>query len=152
MEAVIAKTLNDKPTDATHWSTRSLAKSHGLSHTTVGRIWQAFRLQPHRQETFKRSTDARFVDKVRDIVGLYLNPPMKTVVLCVDEKSQLQASDRTQPILPMTSGLPERRTHDYLRTRHHHAVCSTRRRHRQSHRATAPSSSRHRVPEIPRTP
>lgn len=115
VEAVIAKTLNDKPADATHWSTRSLAKRHGLSHATVGRIWQAFRLQPHRQETFKLSTDALFVDKVRDIVGLYLNPPMKAVVLCVDEKSQIQALDRTQPILPMTPGLPERRTHDYLR-------------------------------------
>src|SRR5579885_763359 len=115
VEAVIAKTLNDKPADATHWSTRSLAKSHGLSHATVGRIWQAFRLQPHRPETFKLSTDALFVDKVRDIVGLYLNPQLKAVVLCVDEKSQIQALDRTQPILPMTPGLPERRTHDYLR-------------------------------------
>lgn len=115
VEAVIAKTLHDKPADATHWSTRSLAKSHGLSHATVGRIWQAFRLQPHRQETFKLSTDALFVDKVRDIVGLYLDPPLKAVVLCVDEKSQIQALDRTQPILPMTPGLPERRTHDYLR-------------------------------------
>jgi hypothetical protein len=88
-----AKTLHDKPMDATHWSTRSLAKSHGLSHATVGRIWQTFRLQPHRQETFKLSTDALFVDKVRDIVGLYLDPPIKAVVLCVDEKSQIQALD-----------------------------------------------------------
>ena len=115
VEAVITKTLHDKPVDATHWSTRSLARAHGLSHATVGRIWQAFRLQPHRQETFKLSTDALFVDKVRDIVGLYLNPPLKAVVLCVDEKSQIQALDRTQPILPMTPGLPERRTHDYMR-------------------------------------
>lgn len=115
VEAVIAKTLNDRPADATHWSTRSLAKSHGLSHATVGRIWQAFRLQPHRQETFRLSTDALSVDKVRDIVGLYLNPPIKAVVLCVDEKSRIQALDRTQPILPMTPGLPERRTHDCLR-------------------------------------
>lgn len=115
VEAVIAKTLHDKPKDATHWSTRSLARTHGLSHSTVARIWQAFRLHPHRQETFKLSTDALFVDKVRDIVGLYLNPPIKAIVLCVDEKSQIQALDRTQPILPMTPGLPERRTHDYLR-------------------------------------
>jgi len=115
VEAVIAKTLHEQPADATHWSTRSLARTHGLSHSTVARIWQAFRLQPHRQETFKLSTDALFVDKVRDIVGLYLNPPIKAVVLCVDEKSQIQALDRTQPILPMTPGLPERRTHDYLR-------------------------------------
>ncbi|ANX04017.1 IS630 family transposase [Immundisolibacter cernigliae] len=115
MEAIIAKTLQEKPADATHWSTRSLARSMKLSQASVSRIWRAFGLQPHRQETFKLSTDALFVDKVRDIVGLYLAPPMKAVVLCVDEKSQIQALDRTQPILPMTPGLPERRTHDYMR-------------------------------------
>ncbi|WP_029888901.1 IS630 family transposase [Polycyclovorans algicola] len=115
VEAVIAKTLQSKPVDATHWSTRALADHMKLSQSSVSRIWRAFGLQPHRQETFKLSTDALFVDKVRDIVGLYLAPPEKAVVLCVDEKSQIQALDRTQPILPMTPGLPERRTHDYMR-------------------------------------
>lgn len=115
VEAVIAKTLQEKPRDATHWSTRSLAKRMKLSQSSVARIWRAFGLQPHRQETFKLSADPLFIDKVRDIVGLYLAPPTKAVVLCVDEKSQIQALDRTQPILPMAPGLPERRTHDYLR-------------------------------------
>ncbi len=96
-------------------SARSMAREMGLSQTAVSRIWRAFGLQPHRQETFKLSTDPLFVDKVRDIVGLYLNPPVKAMVLCVDEKSQIQALDRTQPILPLAPGLPERRTHDYLR-------------------------------------
>jgi transposase len=115
VEAVIARTLQEKPGDATHWSTRTLAGRMKLSQSSVSRIWRAFGLQPHRQETFKLSTDALFVDKVRDIVGLYLAPPTKAVVLCVDEKSQIQALDRTQPILPMAAGLPERRTHDYMR-------------------------------------
>ena len=92
-----------------------MARKMGMSPTAIGRIWRAFGLQPHRQETFKLSTDALFVDKVRDIVGLYMSPPVNAVVLCVDEKSQIQALDRTQPILPMTVGLPERRTHDYMR-------------------------------------
>ncbi|NYT23999.1 IS630 family transposase [Alcaligenaceae bacterium] len=115
IEAVVTKTLEEKPADATQWSTRSMASAMGLSHATVARIWQAFGLQPHRQETFKLSSDPLFVDKVRDIIGLYLSPPMKAVVLCVDEKSQIQALDRTQPVLPMAPGLPERRTHDYMR-------------------------------------
>lgn len=115
VEAVIATTLHEKPVDATHWSTRSLARKMRLSQTAVSRIWRAFGLQPHRQETFKLSTDALFVDKVRDIVGLYLAPPTKAIVLCVDEKSQIQALDRTQPLLPMMPGVPERRTHDYVR-------------------------------------
>ena len=92
-----------------------MAREMGLSQTAVSRIWRAFGLQPHRQETFKLSTDPLFVDKVRDIVGLYLDPPLKAMVLCVDEKSQIQALDRTQPILPLAPGLPERRTHDYMR-------------------------------------
>lgn len=115
VDAVIARTLETVPRNATHWSTRSMACEMGLSQTAVSRIWRAFGLQPHRQETFKLSTDPLFVDKVRDIVGLYLAPPVKAMVLCVDEKSQIQALDRTQPILPLAPGLPERRTHDYMR-------------------------------------
>lgn len=115
VEALIAKTLHDKPADATHWSTRSMASTMGLSQTAVVRIWKAFGLQPHRTETFKLSTDPLFIEKVRDIVGLYLDPPVKAMVVCVDEKSQIQALDRTQPILPMMPGLPEKRTHDYMR-------------------------------------
>ena len=115
VEQVIAKTLHDKPRDATHWSSRTMAKASGLSQTAVIRIWRSFGLQPHRTETFKLSTDPLFIEKVRDIVGLYLNPPDRALVLCVDEKSQIQALDRTQPILPMMPGVPERRTHDYSR-------------------------------------
>ncbi len=115
VDTVIAKTLETVPKNATHWSTRNMARETGLSQTAVSRIWRAFGLQPHRQETFKLSTDPLFVDKVRDIVGLYLAPPTKALVLCVDEKSQIQALDRTQPILPLAPGIPERRTHDYMR-------------------------------------
>ena len=115
VEAVVARTLESVPTGATHWSTRTMAREMGMSQTAVLRIWRAFGLQPHRQETFKLSTDPFFVDKVRDIVGLYLDPPLKAMVLCVDEKSQIQALDRTQPMLPLAPGIPERRTHDYMR-------------------------------------
>ncbi len=115
VERVITKTLESMPEDATHWSTRSMAKASGLSRSSIGRIWRAFSLQPHRSETFKLSTDPLFVEKVRDIVGLYLNPPERALVLCVDEKSQMQALDRTQPLLPMRPGQVERRTHDYVR-------------------------------------
>ena len=115
VDAVIARTLESVPKNATHWSTRSMAREMGVSQTAVARIWRAFGLQPHRQETFKLSTDPLFVEKVRDIVGLYLDPPVRAMVLCVDEKSQIQALDRTQPILPLASGIPERRTHDYMR-------------------------------------
>lgn len=115
IERLIATTLNELPRDATHWSTRSLARKLKLSQSTVSRVWRAFGLQPHRTETFKLSTDPLFIDKVRDIVGLYLNPPTKALVLCVDEKSQIQALDRTQPILPLAPGVPQRRTHDYMR-------------------------------------
>ena len=115
VDAVIAKTLESVPANATHWSTRTMAREMALSQTAISRIWRAFGLQPHRQETFKLSTDPLFVDKVRDIVGLYLDPPLKAMVLCVDEKSQIQALDRTQPILPLAPGVAERRTHDYMR-------------------------------------
>jgi putative transposase len=112
---VIERTLHSKPKDATHWSIRSMAAESGLSHTTIRRIWNAFGLQPHRSETFKLSSDPLFVDKVHDIVGLYLSPPERAIVLCVDEKSQIQALDREQPVLPMMPGMPERRTHNYVR-------------------------------------
>ena len=115
VERVVAKTLHETPREATHWSSRMMAKSAGLSQTAVMRIWHAFGLQPHRTETFKLSTDPLFIEKVRDVVGLYLNPPDRALVLCVDEKSQIQALDRTQPLLPMMPGVPERRTHDYSR-------------------------------------
>lgn len=115
VERVITLTLESTPRDATHWSTRSMARATGMSQTAVSRIWRAFALQPHRTETFKLSTDPLFIDKVRDIVGLYLNPPDKALVLCVDEKSQIQALDRSQPVLPMRPGQAERRSHDYIR-------------------------------------
>ncbi len=115
VERLLRRTLESKPRAATHWSTRSMAEATGLSQTAVSRIWRAFALQPHRQDTFKLSRDPLFVEKVRDIVGLYLDPPDRAIVLCVDEKSQIQALDRTQPLLPMRPGLPERRTHDYVR-------------------------------------
>jgi transposase len=112
VEEVIVKTLESAPTDATHWSTRSMAREVGLTQSAVLRIWRAFGLQPHRQQAWKLSKDPLFIDKVRDVVGLYLNPPERAVVLCVDEKSQIQALDRTAPILPMLPGIPERATHD----------------------------------------
>jgi len=115
VEAVVVKTLESTPDNATHWSVRGMAEASGLTKSAVHRIWSAFALQPHRTETFKLSTDPLFVEKVRDIVGLYLNPPAKALVLCVDEKSQMQALHRTQPLLPMRPRQPERRTHDYVR-------------------------------------
>jgi transposase len=115
IEQVIVQTLESTPRGETHWRTRSLAQATGLSRMTISRIWQAFGLQPHRSETFKLSPDPLLIEKVRDIVGLYLNPPEHAVVFCVDEKSQIQALDRTQPLLPMRPGQVERRTHDYQR-------------------------------------
>lgn len=112
---LIDRTLCERPQGATHWSQRSMAKASGVSGATVGRVWRAFGLQPHRSETFKLSTDPLFAEKVRDIVGLYLAPPARALVLCVDEKSQVQALDRTQPLLPLRPGQVERRTHDYAR-------------------------------------
>jgi transposase len=111
----IRRTLETTPADATHWSLRSMARAVGHAPSTIHRIWRAFGLQPHRSETFKLSTDPLFVEKVRDIVGLYLAPPERAMVLCVDEKSQIQALDRSQPLLPMRPGQAERRSHDYTR-------------------------------------
>jgi transposase len=115
VEQVITKTLEEKPKAATHWSTRGMARAVGLSQSAIVRVWNAFGLKPHLSETFKLSTDPYFVEKVRDVVGLYMNPPAKAIVLSVDEKSQVQALDRTQPLLPMTPGQAERGTHDYVR-------------------------------------
>ena len=115
VEAVVVATLESTPKNATHWSRASMAKKSGLSSSTIGRIWKAFELKPHRSDGFKLSTDPLFVEKVYDVVGLYLNPPENAVVLCVDEKSQVQALARSQPVLPMMPGMPEKRTHDYQR-------------------------------------
>ncbi len=115
IEAVIVRTLESLPPDATHWSSRGMAKASGVSISSVQRIWRAFGLAPHRLETFKLSTDPDFVAKVRDVVGLYVSPPEHAIVLCVDEKSQIQALDRSQPMLPMRPGQPARRSHDYKR-------------------------------------
>jgi transposase len=115
VERLIVKTLEETPTDATHWSTRSMAKEVGMSQSAISRIWRAFGLKPHLVEDFKLSTDPQFIDKVRDIVGLYLNPPEAAVVLCVDEKTAVQALDRTAPILPLMPGVPQRQSHDYQR-------------------------------------
>jgi transposase len=115
VEQVVTQTLESMPDNSTHWSSRLMAKKIGLSQTAIVRIWHAFRLQPHRVENFKFSKDPQFVEKVRDIVGLYMNPPDRAIVLCVDEKSQVQALNRTQPILPLAPGVPARQSHDYER-------------------------------------
>jgi transposase len=115
VERIVVTTLEHKPSDATHWSTRSMAGSVGMSQSTVSRVWRAFGLKPHLIDSFKLSPDPQFIDKVHDIVGLYLNPPDAAVVICVDEKTQVQALDRSAPILPMLPGVPERQTHDYER-------------------------------------
>lgn len=147
--AVIERTLRSTPSDATHWSIRSMAGVTGFSHTTIRRIWNAFGLQPHRTETFKLSSDPLFVDKVRDIVGLYLSPPNRALVLSVDEKSQIQALDREQPVLPMMPGVPERRTHSYVPTRHNHVVCRSGCRLRLCHRQMLQAAPCHRIPGFP---
>ena len=115
VEAVIVKTLEEMPADATHWSTRTMAREMGMSQSAISRIWRAFGLKPHLVDSFKLSNDPQFIEKVRDIVGLYLNPPEAALVLCVDEKTQIQALHRTQPVFPMRPGVPERQSHDYVR-------------------------------------
>ncbi len=115
VEEIVARTLESTPENSTHWSTRKMAAASGVSRDSVSRIWRAFGLQPHRTETFRLSTDPFFVDKVRDVVGLYMSPPENALVLCVDEKSRMQALERSQPVLPMRPGKPERRSHDYCR-------------------------------------
>ena len=141
VEQVVIQTLESTPRGETHWSTRGLAKATGLSRMTISRIWHAFGLQPHRTDTFKLSPDPLLIDKVRDIVGLYMNPPDHALVLCVDEKTQIQALERSQPLLPMRPGQLERRTHDYrrhgttslfaaLELKTNHVIAQLKRRHR----------------------
>jgi transposase len=147
VERVIVKTLEEQPDDATHWSTRSMAAATGMSQSAVSRIWRAFGLKPHQSESFKLSPDPLFIDKVRDIVALYLNPPEAAVVLCVDEKSQIQALDRSAPVLPLMPGVPERRTHDYVRngTTNLYAALDV-----ASGRVIADMAARHRAEEFRR--
>ena len=149
IEEVVVATLERQPDDATHWSRASMAKESGLSKSTVGRIWKAFGLKPHLVDTFKISTDPQFIDKVRDVVGLYLDPPEKALVLCVDEKSQIQALDRSAPVLPMMPGLPERRTHDYLRHGITTLFAALDVATGQVYRIHPPPASRHRIQEVP---
>lgn len=158
VEQVLTRTLETQPEAATHWSTRQMAAATGLSQSTISRIWRAFSLEPHRAETFKLSRDPLFIDKVRDIVGLYLNPPDRALVLCVDEKSQIQALDRTAPLLPMRPGQVERRTHDYKRhgttslfaaldTKTGNVIGQTQRRHRSAEFRTFLDTIERNVPE-----
>jgi transposase len=143
IESVIVTTLESIPKDATHWSSRGMAKTSGLSVSSVQRIWRAFGLQPHRMETFKLSTDPDFVAKVRDVVGLYVSPPQHAIVLCVDEKSQIQALDRSQPMLPMRPGQPGAAQPRLYPPRHHLAVRRPRYRDRTDHRQMLRAPSRH---------
>ena len=112
---IVNATIHTTPSDATHWSTRGMAKAHGVSKDSIQRIWKQYNLKPHLIKTFKLSRDKQFLEKLYDVVGLYLNPPDKSIVFCVDEKSQIQALERTQPLLPMSPGMPARQTHDYTR-------------------------------------
>ena len=141
VEEVLVRTLETVPDDATHWSTRSMAKEMGLSQTMVSKIWRAFGLKPHLVQEFKVSPDPQFVDKVRDVAGLYLNPPEAAVVLCACEKTQIQALDRTAPVLPLMPGAPQRRSHDYRR-------CGTTNLYAASGKVISAMTSRHRSEEF----
>ena len=149
VEEVLVATLESTPENATHWSRSKMAERSGLSESTVGRIWRAFGLQPHRADTFKLSNDPLFVEKVYDIVGLYLNPPEAAVVLCVDEKSQVQALARSQPAFPMMPGMPEKRTHDYLRHGTTSLFAAFNTADGTVISSTSPPSPRDRVQEVP---
>src|SRR5256712_2402240 len=149
VEDVVTLTLETKPRDATHWSTRAMAARCGLSQTTVARVWRAFGLQPHRTDTFKLSPDPLLIEKVRDIVGLYMNPPDHALVFCVDEKSQIQALDRTQPLLPMRPGQVERRTPDYKRHGTTSLFAALDLKNQPRHRATASPPSLGGVSYVP---
>ena len=150
IEAVITRTLESQPDDATHWSSRGMAHDSGLSVSTVQRIWRAFGLKPHRQETFKLSTDPDFVAKVRDVVGLYMAPPEHALGLCVDEKSQIQALDRSQAVLPMRPGQPQRAQPRLRPAWNDFAVRRTRCRHRSGDRPVLSAPSGRRIPPVPR--
>ena len=145
---IVEATLHTTPKDATHWSTRTMANAQGVSHTTVHRIWDAHGLQPHRVKTFKLSKDKRFVEKLTDVVGIYLNPPDKAVVLCVDEKSQVQALDRTQPGLPMKKGRCGTMNTRLQTQRYHVPFCSSERSGRKGYRFLLSTTSKRRIPEI----
>ena len=153
--AVLAETLADKGRPpahlgVTHWSTRLMADRLGISFASVARIWRKWGIQPHRVDTFKFSTDPQLEAKLRDVVGLYIDPPAGAVVVSVDEKSQIQALDRTQPILPLRQGIPEQQTHDYIRHGTTKPVRRTGGRHRQGHRRRLlPASHQRRVPGLP---
>ncbi len=150
MEArILAKTRQRPPDGSTHWSTRKLAKVLGISHVLVARVWRRAGLQPHRFERYMLSDDPDFEQKAADVIGLYLNPPEKAVVLCLDEKSQVQALDRTAPILPLRPGLPEKRTHDYVRHGTTTLFAALEAGHRQGHRCLLPTAPAPRVPEVP---
>ena len=151
-QRILDTTLKTRPADATHWSARVLASKLGVSRMMVQRLWQRHDIQPHRVEKFKISNDPKFEDKVRDVVGLYLDPPDRALVLCVDEKSQIQALDRTAPLLPLRPGIPERQTHDYKRhgtARNDYLVCRLQHPEWQGHRQLPASPSRQRVHQVP---
>ena len=149
IEALIVATLETAPTDATHWSTRSMAAHLGLSQSMVSRVWRAFGLAPHKQDSWKLSKDPLFVAKVGDVVGLYLDPPERALVLCVDEKTQIQALNRTAPVFPMLPGTPARASHDYVAPRHLQPLRRPGPGQRQDHRIAARPPPRHRVPGVP---
>src|SRR2546428_3367312 len=149
IEQIVVRTLESTPRAQTHWSTRGLARATGLSRMTISRIWRAFGLQPHRTDTFKLSPDPLLIEKVRDIVGLYMNPPDHALVFCVDEQSQIQALDRTQPLLPMRPGQAERRTHDYQRHGTTSLFAALDLKNQPRHRATASPPSLGGVSYVP---